>query len=388
MQAVRLARYHTGRRHHVQFTGAYHGWADGLQPGVGNPRPSGDVYVLREMSERTLRVLGTRRDIACVLVNPVQMLHPNAAAPGDGSLVTGRTPDGVDRDAYAAWLRQLRHVCTAHDIPLIFDEVFLGFRLARGGAQEYFGVRADMVAYGKTVGGGLPVGVLCGTHRLMRRYRDDRPADICFARGTFNAHPYVMGAMNEFLRRIDEPALRDSYAAVDTVWNARAASLNRLLEAQRLPVRVVNLCSVWTIRYTLPSRYHWMFQYYLRARGLALSWIGSGRLIFSHNYSDAEFAGVAERFVAAAADMGADGWWWQGPELSDREIRRRLLREMLAARFTDAAASRTRTGAPPSAAAAPGGTASHHETGPSGSSRTTPGPSASLESGTAAPSGR
>ena len=68
--------------------------------------------------------------------------------------------------------------------------------LAPGGAQEYFGVRADMVSYGKTLGGGLPIGVLCGKREWMRRFRDEAPADICFARGTFNSHPYVMGAMN------------------------------------------------------------------------------------------------------------------------------------------------------------------------------------------------
>ena len=88
---------------------------------------------------------------------------------------------------------------------LIFDEVFVGFRIALGGAQEYFGVRADMVTYGKTLGGGLPVGVLCGRKDLMRRFREDRPVDICFARGTFNSHPYVMGAMHEFLQRLETP---------------------------------------------------------------------------------------------------------------------------------------------------------------------------------------
>jgi glutamate-1-semialdehyde 2,1-aminomutase len=237
MQAVRLARYHTGRSHLVQFTGAYHGWWDGVQPGVGNPRPVADVYVLKEMADTTLRVIRSRRDIACVLVNPLQMLHPNAPAPGDGSLVSGTARAGVGRDAYAAWLRRLRAVCNERDIPLVFDEVFLGFRLAPGGAQEYFGVRADLVTYGKTVGGGLPVGVLCGTRRLMRRFHDDRPADICFARGTFNAHPYVMGAMNEFLRRLESPAIRDSYATADAVWDARAASLNTALETRQLPIR-------------------------------------------------------------------------------------------------------------------------------------------------------
>ncbi|KAH1281298.1 hypothetical protein KXX11_004288, partial [Aspergillus fumigatus] len=89
--------------------------------------------------------------------------------------------------------------CTERGIVLIFDEVFVGFRLAPGGAQEYFGVKADMVTYGKTLGGGLPVGVVCGKRELMKRFREDRPADICFARGTFNSHPYVMGAMQAFL---------------------------------------------------------------------------------------------------------------------------------------------------------------------------------------------
>ena len=65
---------------------------------------------------------------------------------------------------------------------LIFDEVFVGFRLAPGGAQAYFGVRADLVTYGKTLGGGLPIGAVCGKKHLMKRFREDRPADICFAR--------------------------------------------------------------------------------------------------------------------------------------------------------------------------------------------------------------
>src|SRR5262249_34927447 len=156
---------------------------------------------------------------------------------------------------------------------------------------------------GKTVGGGLPIGVLCGTRSLMKRFRDDRPVDVCFARGTFNSHPYVMAAMNEFLRRIEEPAIRESYRCADVVWNRRAAALNDELGRRNLPVQVANLTSVWTVRYTTPSRYHWMFQYYLRAEGLALSWIGTGRLIFSHAYSDADFAVVAERFLRAAEAM-------------------------------------------------------------------------------------
>src|SRR5262245_30893557 len=145
MQAVRLARFHTRRSHLVRFAGAYHGWWDDVQPGIGNPRVPRDTYTLREIDDRTLRVLRSRKDIACVLVNPIQSLHLNAAAPGDGTLVDSRRSAQVSRDQYAEWLRQLRAVCTKRGIVLIFDDIFVGFRIALGGSQEYFGVRADMV---------------------------------------------------------------------------------------------------------------------------------------------------------------------------------------------------------------------------------------------------
>jgi glutamate-1-semialdehyde 2,1-aminomutase len=331
MQAVRLARYHTRRSHLVRFCGAYHGWWDDVQPGVGTPRTVRETYTLKDMDDATLRVLQTRTDIACVLVNPLQALHPNAAAPGDATLVASDRHAGVDRAAYAAWLRRLRDVCTARSIVLIFDEVFVGFRIAYGGAQDYFGVRADMVTYGKTLGGGLPVGVLCGARRWMKRFSEAHPSDICFARGTFNAHPYVMGAMNEFLRRLDEPQMREAYSSIDASWNARASALNDRLAEARLPVQVANLVSIWTVGYSIPSRYNWMFQYYLRAEGLALGWVGSGRLIFSHNYSDSDYEAVAQRFVDAARAMERDGWWWHTPALTNRSIKRQMFRELLAA---------------------------------------------------------
>src|SRR5262249_11785467 len=157
-------------------------------------------------------------------------------------------------------------------------EVFLGFRLAPGGAQEYFDVRADLVIYGKTVAGGLPIGVVCGRRELMKRYRNDRPADVCFARGTFNSHPSVMGAMYEFLDRMETPAIQELYRDLDRLWNRRVEELNGRLAEGGLPVQVANLSSVWTVLYTQPSRYNWMFQFYLRAEGLALSWIGTGRI--------------------------------------------------------------------------------------------------------------
>jgi glutamate-1-semialdehyde 2,1-aminomutase len=331
MQAVRLARYHTRRSHLVRFCGAYHGWWGDVQPGVGNPVPAHDTYTLAEMSDATLAVLRRRRDIACVLVNPLQALHPNIGAPADTTLVHSRPDASVGRAAYTAWLKQLRTICSERAIVLIFDEVFVGFRLAPGGAQEYFGVAADIVTYGKTVGGGFPVGVVCGLHRFMKRFRDDRPADICFARGTFNSHPYVMAAMNEFLLHLDRPEMQALYRDLDATWAARAAALNQRLGERGLPLQVAHLSSIWTVCHTRSSRYNWMLQYYLKAHGLALSWVGTGRLVFSLNFSDADFASVAERLVAAAEAMRRDGWWETGALGTDRAIKRRILREMLGA---------------------------------------------------------
>src|SRR5215469_2878932 len=223
MQAVRLARYHTRRSHLVRFCGAYHGWWGDVQPGVGNPLPPDATYTLKDMDAASLRVLRTRRDIACVLVNPVQAMHPNASAPADSGLIDSGRKGHFDRAAYAAWLKELRAVCSERGIALIFDEVFVGFRLARGGAQEYFGVGADLVTYGKSLGGGLPVGVVCGRRDLMKRYNEECPADVCLARGTFNARPYVMGAMHEFLTRLEGAPIRALYHELDAIWERRAA---------------------------------------------------------------------------------------------------------------------------------------------------------------------
>jgi glutamate-1-semialdehyde 2,1-aminomutase len=317
----------------VRFCGAYHGWWGDVQPGIGNPIPARETYTLNEMSEAALRVLRTRRDIACVLVNPLQALHPNASPPADSALIDSARSARFDRQAYAAWLKELRAVCSQNGIVLIVDDVFVGFRIAPGGTQEYFGVRADMVTYGKTLGGGLPVGVLCGRKELMKRYRDDRPLDVCFARGTFNAHPYVMTAMNEFLRHLDTA-------------EAHACMPGSMRSGTRAPTRSTSACGSASCRCRSPtcrrsgpcptpspSRYNWMFQFYLRAEGLALSWIGTGRLIFSLNYTDADFAAVTDRFVAAAKAMRRDGFWWHDPLATNKSIKRRVLREIMARRF-------------------------------------------------------
>ena len=334
MQAVRLARYQTGRSHLVRFCGAYHGWWDDVQPGPGNPTVVSHTYTLQDMSQRSLDVLRTRSDIACVLINPLQALHPNKNAPNDSSLIDSSRSAQFNRAQYTAWLHEVRTVCTEKGIALIFDEVFVGFRLAKGGAQEYFGVSADLVVYGKTLGGGLPVGVVAGNLEWMRRFREDRPAHICLARGTFNAHPYVLCAMYCFLRQLETPEISSLYSRIDHRWDSWAERFNQAFERHDLPCRVSNLSSIWTVTFTQPSRYNWMLPYYLRLEGVALSWVGTGRLIFSLNFTDQDMSAVLQRFERAAQRMVEHGWWYLGdPSMSNASIRKSVLSEMLSARF-------------------------------------------------------
>ena len=198
MAAVRLARFNTRRKLIVCFAGAYHGWWDGVQPGLGSERKIEDCLTLKDVHPASLELLRHRaREIAGVLINPFQSFHPNSPPPNDTILLTSSLRKTQDSTyAYSQWLRRLCDVCTACDIPLIFDEVYTGFRLAPGGAQEYFGVCADMVVYGKTVAGGMPIGVVCGQHGLMGRFDPANPMRIAYVIGTFSAHPLVM-ATNE-----------------------------------------------------------------------------------------------------------------------------------------------------------------------------------------------
>jgi glutamate-1-semialdehyde 2,1-aminomutase len=333
MQAVRLARYHTGKSHLVRLCGAYHGWWDGVQPGIGNNRKTHDVYTLADLSDHTLHVLNTRKDIACILINPLQAFHPNADSASDVSLIASDRNTAFDKAAYGKWLGKIRDICTQKNIVLIFDEVFTGFRLSYRGAQGFFGIQADMVTYGKTLGGGYPVGVLAGTYSLMKRFKEDKPVDVSFARGTFNSHPYVMGSMNEFLKRIQLPDIQALYQTSEQLWNERVGRFNLRLAAEKLPLRMTNMHSILSVIYTQPSRYNWMLQFYLRDSGLELSWTGTGRFIMNLSYTDDEFEQVVERFVKAAKHMSQDRWWWSCEGLTNKAIKRQFLGDMVAAMF-------------------------------------------------------
>jgi glutamate-1-semialdehyde 2,1-aminomutase len=127
--------------------------------------------------------------------------------------------------------------------------------------------------------------------------------------GTFAAAPLTLGAMAEFLDWQALPSTKQLYVDAGDRVDHFIVTTNLAFKAAKLPLRVDSLTTVWTVLFEQPGRYHWMFQYYLRAEGLALSWVGTGRCLFSLDFTDAQYAQVTAALLAAGGKMQADGWW-------------------------------------------------------------------------------
>lgn len=300
MTAIRLARAVTGRQVVAQFAGSYHGWYDGLvarrQEGGGSVAPApgmldqavAETAILDygdPASLNGLRELGPR--LAAILVEPVQMSN------------IGLQP----RD----FVNELRQVADATGAVLIFDEMVTGFRLARGGAQEWYGVHADLAAYGKILGNGLPIGVVAGKSELMSAidggvwgYGDDSAPDQprTFFAGTFSRNPLTMAAANAVLREIKA---RGDTMYADLADRARrmAAGLADALAAAPAAYTVAQCGSIIAIRPESVDAGELM-SYHLADRGV-FAWVG-GRWFLSTEHSDAD----CDMVVAAVADAGRE----------------------------------------------------------------------------------
>jgi glutamate-1-semialdehyde 2,1-aminomutase len=334
MAAVRLVRFNTRRSLVVTFGGAYHGWWDGMQPGAGNERFTNDVLSVKDMNPASLAMIKARAsEIAAVLISPLQGLNPGKPPPSDLVLMDSKMRETNERiKDYTDWLHEIRKVCTEYNIPLIFDEVYTGFRMRPGGAQEFYNIQADMVVYGKTLGGGMPVGVVCGKKSLMHRFDEKHPLRVNYVIGTFAAAPITLGAMAEFLKWQSKPETVALYSEAEKKVDKFIMDTNKEFISHNLPMRVDSLTTVWTVLFNQPGRYHWMFQYYLRAEGLALSWVGTGRCLFSLDFSDDQYEQTKLALLRAGVKMQQDGWWWQGDEsnpLNSKTIKNRMMKEIV-----------------------------------------------------------
>ena len=198
MSALRLARGFTGREKIIKFEGCYHGHGDSFlskagsgvatlslpdSPGVTRST-AGDTLNAKynDIKSVTDLIEQNKGQIAAVFIEPVA-----------GNM--GCVP--ADKE----FLSALRNICTSEGILLIFDEVMSGFRVARGGAQELYGIKADLTTFGKIIGGGLPVGAYGGRHEIMEMIA---PAGPVYQAGTLSGNPLAMTAGIETLRAIDD----------------------------------------------------------------------------------------------------------------------------------------------------------------------------------------
>ncbi|MBF0418199.1 MAG: aminotransferase class III-fold pyridoxal phosphate-dependent enzyme, partial [Magnetococcales bacterium] len=308
MSAIRLARAATGRRKIAMFSGAYHGHSDAvlamagkvdgvsctvpMVPGIP-PEAVGDTIILNYDKPDALEAIRAHAaQLAAVLVEPVPSRQPTMQP--------------------RAFLQQLRELTKQLEIPLIFDEMITGFRIAAGGAQAHFGVKADLVAYGKVLGGGLPLGVIAGDARFIDQvdggpWSFDDPASFPSAQttlagaGTFRRHPLSLAAARAILTR-----LRDEGPTLHERLNGRAArletDLNAFFQSKNIPVRIARFGSLFrfvqsgNFSYTYQSLEMDLLHFGLIERGIYL-W--EGRTCFvSTAHTDADLTRVVEAVKA------------------------------------------------------------------------------------------
>lgn len=240
MSAIRLARGYTGRSKVIKFAGAYHGHGDlflikagsgsltfgvpdsqGVTPGAAQDTLIADY---NDMEQVRSLFAAHGEEIAAVIVEPVA-----------GNM-------GVIPPA-PKFLETLRLLCSRYESLLIFDEVMTGFRVARGGAQERFGVIPDLTTLGKIIGGGLPVGAVGGSAEIMDRFSPEGPI---YQAGTLSGNPLAMAAGCATLDLLDEGL----YAVVEERAAALEQGLTEAAAAASVPVCINRVGSMFTVFFT------------------------------------------------------------------------------------------------------------------------------------------
>ena len=305
--AVRVARTVTGRDLIVIFTTSYHGIFDEVlvrgtrtlrsvpaAPGILQAAAE-NVLVLDYGTPEALQIIRDRApEIAAVVVEPVQ----------------SRRPDFQPTE----FLQELRAITTASETLLIFDEVITGFRSHPGGAQEVFGIRADLGCYGKVIGGGYPIGVIAGKREYMDaldggswQYGDDSipSVGVTYFAGTFVRHPLALAACKAVLEHLRErgPALQQEINARTT---RMTEAMNRIAEASGAPVVIKHFASLWRISFTEDHPLQDLLWAMMRDRGIHI--LDNFPCFLTTSHTDADCATIVAAFKEALAEMQASGF--------------------------------------------------------------------------------
>ncbi|HKF25130.1 MAG TPA: aminotransferase class III-fold pyridoxal phosphate-dependent enzyme, partial [Candidatus Acidoferrum sp.] len=305
--AMRVARTVTGRNKIVFFAGDYHGMFDevlvkGFKKGgepfsvpsaPGIPREkAANVVVLEYGTDESLEwIRKNARDLAAVIVEPVQSRHPNLQP--------------------VAFLKELRRITEESETCFVFDEVVTGFRVHPGGCQELFGIRADLATYGKVLAGGMPIGVLAGKAKYMDaldggmwQYGDDSYPEVgvTFMAGTFVRHPLAMAACAAVLKHLQEqgPELQRGLTERTRLLAER---VNAVLAANQVPTRIESFASFFY--FSFPADYHFssLFYYHLREKGIHL--LENFPCFLTTEHSQADIDRIVHAFEETIAEMQA-----------------------------------------------------------------------------------
>ena len=239
MSALRLARGATGRSKIIKFAGCYHGHSDSMLVKAGSGALTGgapdSAGVPAEMAADTLtaRYNDAASVRALLEANPGQVaaviVEPVAANMG----VVPPQP---------GFLEALRGLCDAYGALLIFDEVITGFRLSAGGAQRHYGVHADLVTYGKIIGGGMPVGAYAGSRKLMEQVS---PLGAVYQAGTLSGNPVAMAAGLAQLEILENNP--DLYTALERKGKRLQEGLQEIFRKAKVPAQVNRAGSILTV---------------------------------------------------------------------------------------------------------------------------------------------
>ncbi|MDL5610974.1 non-ribosomal peptide synthetase/type I polyketide synthase [Bacillus halotolerans] len=318
MVALRLARAATGRKKVVAFSGSYHGTFDGVLglastkggAASANPLAPGilqsfmdDLIILHYNNPDSLDVIRSLGDeLAAVLVEPVQSRRPDLQ------------PE--------AFLKELRAITQQSGTALIMDEIITGFRIGLGGAQEWFGIQADLVTYGKIIGGGQPLGIVAGKAEFMNaidggtwQYGDDSyPQDEAkrtFVAGTFNTHPLTMRMSLAVLRHLQTEG-EHLYEQLNQKTASLVDQLNRYFEQSQVPIRMVQFGSLFRFVSSLDND---LFFYHLNYKGV---YVWEGRNCFlstAHSADDIEH--IIQAVKDTVKDLRRGGFIPEGPDSPD-----------------------------------------------------------------------